>query len=111
MRGSFSVEYKCPGRPGDICAVDWNHWLKNRWRRASKEMYTIRWDEEGRIDQLSYEAILQKFWLQDLKDELPMAVVEAMSPSELMRYREAKGLPRLDVMSDTAGDHRSAEEY
>lgn len=110
-RSSFSVEYLHPARPDEICAVDWDHWERGRWIRSSKEKDSIYWCREGDLDELAYEGILKKFGLEDYKAELPLNKIQGMSPSELMKYRQVKGLPQIVVKSDTPGDYRSAEEY
>jgi len=111
--GSFSVEY--PAVEEDkIAAADWNLWVRGRWIRSWKGKYSIYWHQEddgGVLDQPAYEAILQRFGLESYKAELPLGKVQLMSPSALLAYRRAKGLPVQIVLSDTPGDHRSAEEY
>lgn len=116
LRGSFGIEYKHPEHPDNICAVDWNHWERGRWVRSFKDSFGTVWyrDDEGgeELNQLAYEAILEKFGLYDFKGALPPETIQFMSPADLVRYRRDKRLPSIKICSDTSGDCEArAEEY
>jgi len=110
MRGCFSVGYKHLEYPDNYCAVDWNHWEKGRWIKSWKSVDGSTWHSDGEPDRLACEAILSKFGLQAFSNLL--AVVGFMSPASLVRFREERGLPEIDIFSDTPGGCGDrAEEY
>ena len=115
MKGSFSVVYEDLAHPDYYCAVDWDHWEIGLWIKSSKDKYGLEWYPEGRLDLLAYRAILEKFGLQDWTDELPLEEVQFTSPARLAGVRRAKEKENiftfLEIISDTLGDYRSAEEY
>ncbi|MBI2041817.1 MAG: hypothetical protein HYT20_02220 [Candidatus Nealsonbacteria bacterium] len=113
MRSVFSVEYKDLDHTDNICSVDW--WGKERggWIRTWKSTTGSEWHEDGKLDDLAYKAILEKFRLVKLgSGDLTIEKVQLMSPAALAKYRAKNGLPAMDIFTDaTAIDPGRAEEY
>jgi hypothetical protein len=114
---AFSVKYYRPDYIDEIWAADWDYWKTRRqWSRSWRSVDDrICWHPEPGLDGWAYMAILEKFGLKDWKGEYPLERIIFMSPLQLARERRKKesknNLPRLEIISDTLGDPRPAEEY
>ena len=83
--------------------AEWNGNIPNKWgitfkEGASWEMRPVRITDEDRIE------ILARFGLLAWQDDLPLEVVEEMSPAQLIKMRRQKevelNLKRLEVYRD-----------
>lgn len=114
-RCAFSVKYENPNYPDELWAADWDWASPKRWSRSWRSQYTIYWHPEVGLDEYAREAILRKFGLLEWKDEIPIQILEKLSPAKLIEIRREKEkqfcLPRIEVLSETMGDHRPAEEF
>ena len=107
--GTFSIRYVVNGVTR---ACDW------QWPRSETALWSISeregvaWDPIGKLDEKGREVLLDKFGLTAAAEELPLDVIGAMSPAALEKRRRRleteRGLPRIEVMSDTMGSHFSA---
>lgn len=119
MSETYSIHYD-----GDAyqCSVDWN-WktlertlekTPDQWARSDQDGPGGAWQTIKGLDNKAYRALLEHFGLEDYADEFPMEKVIFMSPAELAAARrEKEKLHELEpkkMVSDTLGDHRSAEE-
>lgn len=107
----FSVEYKDSDHTDNLCSVDWRGRERGGWVPVWKSTTGSEWYPEKYLSEIAYEAILGKFHLVKLSSELTMEKVRLMSPAELMKFRVAKGLPRIDVFNDIGDPKVRAEEY
>ena len=104
----FSVNYY--DAQGILCAINWQ-WPspESRWSVSDRE--SASWQGRGLLTPETALTLLERFGL--LGEEIPLAELIRLSPQELIRRRraleKAKGLERLEVVSDTLGDHISAE--
>ncbi len=90
-------------------AVDWNWNVKGEWARSYKEGLGGRWITIRGLDEDAYEALLERFGLEDYGNELPLERIIKLSPHELGRIRRQKekehGLEYKEIASDTLGEH------
>lgn len=63
----------------------------------------------------AYKALLERFGLEDWRDEFSPKRIEIMSPASLAAVRREKeqryNLPKKDIRNDTLGAHDFAEDY
>jgi hypothetical protein len=121
---ALKVEAK-PGRYsiGDSfgCA-EWGWNAIGVWEMASRD--GVRWDNDGKLNdphpalrnlqEHTRVLILEHFGLESIADQLPLATIALIPPSQLYMMRrnleKERGFPRMDDMkSDRGGDHCSAE--
>lgn len=114
-RGAFSVKYFNPDYPDETWSVDWDWEFPRTWGRSWRTQYTLHWHPEPGLDEHARKAILEKFGLLEWEEEFPLERLQTMSPAELVKIRREKekkhNLPYLEVLSDTMGDRRPAEEF
>lgn len=109
----FSVNYEVKKFDGYRAhSVDWC-WPENtsRWTTSVGTGCGGHWVGGGKLDEEAYTALLTRFGLESCRLELPLEKIAKMSPEELGRMRRekegVKQLPRLEIISDRVGDHRS----
>ena len=114
-RCAFSVKYINPEYPDEVWAADWDWNIKRQWARSFTPGTHIHWYTIEGIDELAYEAILKKFGLTQWKNELPLQVVQRLSPAQLEAIRREKekiyNLAHLEIISDTLGDPSPAHLF
>lgn len=105
---TFSIRYETDGYTE--YAVDWNWNIKGEWARSIKEGPGSQRVTIQGLDDRAYEAILDRFGLQDLREHLYLEKIITMSWEDLGRLRrnlEGKyWLPYKEIKSDTIGDHK-----
>lgn len=110
---AYSIHYQ--DENGRVLAADWSYWgYHGQWSRS--RCHPIRWEPlDPGLDEESYAAILKHFGLEDEADRLTIEVVTIMGPSALaMERRElerVKGLPRLEIKSETVGYNGPADDH
>lgn len=106
----FSVEYEHPDHPDNYCSVDWLG-KKNGWVFMWKSKTGSKWyPDMSPALEVATAAIVKKFGLETLIRRLPLEKLLSMSPAGLVRYRQKRGLPRIEVFSDTPGDRQARTE-
>ena len=110
MDNQYSINF--PGNDGSLYACDWG-WLEGnpRWKMSVKE---TQWYDEGELTEAGRQELLKHFGLEAFVDELPIDVIQTMSPQKLeSRRRELERcqprLPRKELVSSVLGNHLGAE--
>ena len=98
---------------GDRIAADWRNGNGDPcWYMSSKEN-GVQWDEDGRLNEIGRQLLLQHFGLQVIASHLPLEKIATMSPATLLKKRRrleanGDGLERLEPESGRPGGHISA---
>jgi len=96
-----------------IYAIDWNWQYRNQWTCSEKE--GLNWYPVEDSSREAYQTIIEKFGLEDYREELSVEKVLAMNPLELILVRREKEklfkLETMQVVSDTVGNHIKADNF
>ena len=112
--GTYSILYHDPANNGSmLCAVDWSWQVPGKWTRSEKDGLGSAWYSAGELNKKAHQAILKHFGLKKFSAAFPMKKIVGMSPAKLATARRCKerrlGLPKKEMISDTIGNHCSAE--
>lgn len=97
------------GEPGSSRSVEWRWPDINtaEWQMAEKD--GLAWISGGCLTEEGRSAILRRFCLESVADQLPLAVLARRAPKELERKHFSLHGTDLVHLSDRIGDHIEAQ--